>query len=435
VGKTVPTSLIVLFLVPMASAQTPQVTDSRWAPWLGCWQLFDESVRERGSGRTTPQTATGVSVCVSATDEPAGVRLNTTVANQPALEQTIVADGVDHPVMDAGCRGTQRAEWSKTGRRLFARAQLVCDDQRPRKISGLTMIDGNGTWVDVQAVDVGGRESTRVRRYRQAPEQRVASSPVQSSAAALTLDDVKEATGKAGKVSPAVVEAALMATGARLALNSQRLIDLDDAGVPASVIDWMIALAYPDHFVVEREYPGSATGTFAGPFGDSFFAPWSAPYRYAPYFYGSLYPFSTYPYGFYPYGLYGIYPYDAYYYSPFAYPYSVRSFGSYVSAGGSASPTGGSSPRVTEGDARVINGVGYVRIRPREASDNADAGGGGQSRSGMTSTRAVSSGRSTSSEGSSSSTGSSGGASSGGSGGYSGGSSSSSSGGRTAEPR
>ena len=433
-GKTISTSLIVLFLVPIASAQTPQRTDSRWAPWLGCWQLFDESVRERGSGRATPRTAAGVAVCVSPADEPAGVRLKTTVANQPALEQTLVADGVDHPVMDADCRGTQRAEWSSTGMRLFARAQLVCDDQRPRKISGLTLINGDGTWVDVQAVDVGGRESIRVRRYRQAPEARVANTPARSSAAALTIDDVKEATGKVGKVSPAVIEAALMATGARFDLNSRRLIDLDDAGVPASVIDWMIALAYPDHFVVERESPGGLTGTFAGPFGDSFFAPWSAPYRYAPYFYGSLYPFSAYPYGFYPYDPFGFYPYDAYYYSPFAYSYPVRSFGSYVSAGGSASAGSGSSLRGTDGDARVINGVGYVRIRPREASDNADSGGGGQSGSGLTGTRAVSSGRSTASEGSGSSSGSSGGASSGGSGGYSGGSSSSGSG-RTAQPR
>ncbi len=32
-----------------ASAQTaagPQGSDARWQPWLGCWQLLDESVRE-----------------------------------------------------------------------------------------------------------------------------------------------------------------------------------------------------------------------------------------------------------------------------------------------------------------------------------------------------------------------------------------------------
>ena len=35
----------VLFLVAMIPAQAQQV-DSRWAPWLGCWQLVDESIRQ-----------------------------------------------------------------------------------------------------------------------------------------------------------------------------------------------------------------------------------------------------------------------------------------------------------------------------------------------------------------------------------------------------
>ncbi len=402
-GKTISTLLIVLFVVSIASAQTPQSTDSRWVRWLGCWQLLDESLRDRDSGRVTPQTATGVSVCVSPADEPAGVRLKTTVSNQPALEQTIVADGADHPVMDADCQGTQRAEWSNTGKRLFASAQLVCGDQRARKISGLTMIDGSGTWVDVQAVDVGGQESIRVRRYRQVPEQRLATASAQSSAAALTLDDVKEATGKVGKVSPAVIDAALMATGARFDLNSRRLIELDRAGVPASVIDWMIALAYPDHFVVDRQYSRGVAGSFADTYGDPFFAPSYS----SPYFFGSLYPYDQ----------YGLYPYGAYYYSPFAYSYFVPSFGS-----------GASSSSVAGGDGRVINGIGYVRIRPREASGS-EGSGGRQSGGGSTNT---SSGLGTSSESSGSSTGSSGSATSGG---YSSGSSSGDGGGRTAQPR
>lgn len=436
-GKTIPTLLIVLSLVPIASAQTPQSTDSRWTRWLGCWQLLDESLRERDSGRVTPQTATGVSVCVSPADEPAGVRLKTTVSNQPALEQTIVADDVDHPVMDADCRGTQRAEWSNTGKRLFASAQLVCNDQRARKISGLTMIDGSGTWVDVQAVDVGGQESVRVRRYRPAAEPRAATNSPRLADAPLTLDDVKEATGKVRKVSPAVIEAALMATGARFDLNSRRLTDLDRAGVPASVIDWMIALAYPDRFVVDREYRGrGASGSLADTFGDPFLAPLNASDRYSPYFVGSLYgiypydQYGIYPYGqygIYPYGQNGIYPYGAYYYSPFAYPYAVYSFGSDVAGGSSGNASGGSS----NGEGRVINGVGYVRIRPREASVG-QSSGGGQSGGGSTNTSDVSSGLSTSSGGSGSSTESSGGVSSGG---YSSGSSSGDGGGRTAQPR
>jgi len=409
VGKTIPTLLILLFVVSNASAQTPQRTDSRWTRWVGCWQLVDESLRERGGGSVTPQTASGVSVCVLPADEPAAVRLKTTITSQPVLEQTIAADGADHPVTDAGCRGTQRAEWSNTGKRLFTSAQVVCDDERLRKISGLTMIDGTGTWVDVQAVDVGGQESIRVRRYRQAPEQRAAMNPALSPDGALTFDDVKEASGKVRKVSPAVIEAALMATRARIDLNSRRLLDLNRAGVPASVIDWMVALAYPDHFVVDRRYQGGATSSFALS---------SASSSYFQYLSGSLYPYDQ----------YDIYPYNAYYYSPFAYPYIVPTFVS-----GDAS--GGSSPTVAAGEGRLINGVGYVRLRQREASGS-EGSDGGQNGSGSISTRGSSSDSATSfgssSSGSSGSSDSSGGATSGG---YSSGSSSGDGGGRTAQPR
>jgi hypothetical protein len=271
------------------------------------------------------------------------------------------------------------------------------------------MIDGTGTWVDVLAVDVGGQESIRVRRYRQAPEQRMAINSAQSPDGALTFDDVKEATGKVRKVSPAVIEAALMATRAHIDLNSRRLLDLDRAGVPASVIDWMVALAYPDHFVVDRSYQGGVTSSFALS---------SASSSYFQYLSGSLYPYDQYD-------IY--YPYSAYYYSPFAYPYIVPSFSS-------ENASGGSSPTVAAGEGRVINGVGYVRLRPREASGS-DGSGGGQSSSGS-STRDASSGPETSSgrssSGSSGSSESSGGATSGG---YSSGSSSGDGGGRTAQPR
>ena len=123
------------------------------------------------------------------------------------------------------------------------------------------MIARNGIWVDVQVVEIAGRESIRVRRYRRAPDQRAA--PIAPRPGApLTLDEVKEASGK---VSPRAVEAALIATNARFDLNSRRLIDLDDAGVPDTVIDVMVALSYPERFVVERASAGG-TGMFFDPF-------------------------------------------------------------------------------------------------------------------------------------------------------------------------
>jgi hypothetical protein len=396
----IPAALLLFVLALPAPAHAGQQRVDARAPWLGCWQLIDE----------TPRTsASGVSICVTPANEPAGITLKTLVSNQPALEQTIIADAADHSVTDADCRGTRRAEWSRASTRLFARAQLVCGDQ-PRTISSFDVIAGSGIWVDVQVVGDSGRESVRVRRYRRVPGQRGA--PIWQFGTPLTIDDVKEASGK---VSPRAVEAALVAISARFDLNSRRLIDLDDAGVPDTVIDVMVALSYPRHFVVERA-TGGGTGSFFDP-GSAYFGSWSAAYAYPPYFYDPL-----------------LDPYGAYYYSPFAYSYGGRDGLQYVPGAGFVSADGGGSiTRPPDNGGRAINGVGYVRVRPRETATDDTAGGARQGRSNTsTGNASTAGGDSTSSVSSSgSSSGSSGGATSGG---FTSGSSSSDTG-RTAEPR
>lgn len=426
-NTTLSTALFLFVLVNAAPAQARQQSaDARWTPWLGCWQLVDESQRDANPGATELRgapaarpSASGVSVCVTPVSEPAGISLQTRVSNQPALEQTIVADGADRPITDADCHGTQQAEWSRTGTRLLAHAQLVCGDQMPRKISGLAMIAGNGIWVDVQVVEIAGRESIRVRRYRRALDPRGAAIAPRFGAP-LTIDDVKEASGK---VSRSAVEAALIATNARFDLNSRRLIDLDDAGVPDNVIDVMVALSYPERFVVERANTGG-TGSFFDPGGGFSFGslPLSAAYAYSPFFYGSLMdPYSA-------------YLYDAYYYSPFAYSYWGRDSSQYVPGVGFVTVDGGGSgtTRAPDNGGRAINGVGYARVRPREATAE-DTGGGARQSGNAASGNASTAGSDSTSSGSSSSSssGSSGGATSGG---FTSGSSSSDTG-RTAQPR
>jgi hypothetical protein len=355
---------------------------------------------ERSLGSTSD-----VRVCVTPGSQPNAVTLTTRAGNEPALEQTLVADGTPQSMTESGCAGTQRAEWSREGRRLFARAELSCTSQPPRAISGIAMITPDGTWLDVQAMDIDGRPNVRVRRYRRTDGPRLAGSP-------WTVEDVKEASAKA---SPAALEAALIESGARFALSSRALVDLDEAQVPDAVIDLMVALSHPEKFQVERRaeasldlYPPSySDAAWSGYSGYGLGYPY---FSWYPGYYGNYrYYFSPFGYGYY--GLYG--PYSGYYY----YPSSVIAVG------------GGTDPDDVQpsGAGRAINGIGYTRVRPREAQP-ADGGDGGRSGT-------ASSGRATAGGyrgGDSSSASSSSGSSSGGS---SGGGSSGGDGGRTAQPR
>ena len=354
--------------------------DSRWSLWIGCWQPVEANESD-------------ARVCVSTAGEH-GVTFATTVDGQTVLEETLVADGTDRQVTDAECRGTQRAEWSLDGRRLFARADLICAGQVPRQIAGLAMIAPDGTWLDVQSSRVDSRENLRVRRYRRVADGVASFVPAGRS---FTPDAVKEASRK---VSPHVLEAALAETHAQFDLDSRTVIGLADAGVPERVIDVMIALSYPQQFIVERTTP-SAAPPFLPP---AFLA--ADPFDYRAYYYS---------------------PYS-YMYSGFYYPYAFGASYPLIESVGSAPPR-------PSGSGQAIDGVGYTRVRQREPEPRATTA---SSEAGTSSTSSASGSSPSGSGGSVSSSGYSAGGSSGSGSSGSGGSGSGGSGsdsGRTAVPR
>jgi uncharacterized membrane protein YgcG len=409
--NTFASGLALLLLALPAHAQN--TTDPRWSRWIGCWELVTENSRE---GAPSPATASRVprpqprdparpQVCVEAAPD-GGATFTTKVATQTPIIQTVVADGKDRAITEDGCTGTQRAEWSADGLRLYARAELTCKgDQGTRRVSGLAMLGPDGRWTDVQSVDISGRESFRIRQYRRAGDAILPKSTV--AATALSFDDVKEASAK---VSPRALEAALVETRASFTLSSKRLLDLQAAGVPASVVDLMVALSYPDRFVIERT--ASVDRAYAPIVDDPFMLGWAFGFPIWSDFYGFYSP------------LYGAF--SPYYYSPFAYPY-IRGYNPYYYGGGYLVDAGGggggvNAPDRPSGQGRVVDGQGYTRVRPRESEPAVAVNPGGASTASSTG------------GGSSSSGGSSGGGSVSSSG-FSSGGGGGDGGGRTAQPR
>ena len=358
---------LLLLAVP---AHAQDTTDARWNRWTGCWELVMENSREGApdpatasrAPRSQPRDPARPQVCVEASPT-GGATFTTKIGTQTPIVQTIIADGMDRPVNEDSCTGTQRAEWSADGLRLYARAELTCKgDQGTRRVSGLAMLGADGKWTDVQSVDIGGRESFRVRQYRRANDTRIAAAP---SGSALTLDDVKEASTK---VSPRAIEAALVETRASFNLTSKRLLELQAAGVPASVVDLMVALSYPDRFVVERS--ASVDRARAPIIDDPFMLGWAFGYPIWSDVYGLYSP------------LYGAF--SPYYYSPFAYPYYRPYYGYGYGYGYVIDPGGGGGgaiPDQPSGRGRVVDGQGYTRVRPRESEPVATRNGGGSTAS------------------------------------------------------
>ena len=343
--KAIVAGFALLFLAAPAQAQS---TDARWEPWLGCWELTADNTREGApaagrlsSGSESVQRPSDAVPRVCVTRAASGVRVETTVRGQAPIDQTIVADATDRPLTVEDCQGTQRAEWSRDGLRFFSTAALTCkDDPSPRRVSGLSMLASNGTWLDIQAIEVGSRETVRVRRYYRAASEPAVSRPI-ITASSLSLDDVKEASGK---VAARALEAALVETNAGFDLGGRSLVDLDNAGVPDSVIDLIVALSYPERFVVERRSSSGGGGTTF--VNDPFMVGWAFGY---PAFYDDYF-------------------YSPYYYTPFGYSRSsFRGYG-YGLAGDVISVVPVAPGPQPSGAGRVVDGQGYTRVRPRETA-------------------------------------------------------------------
>ena len=393
---------------PAPSQGATAQVDGRFVNWLGCWRLEDDL------------PGTGARVCITP-DDP-GVRLQTIVAGRRTADESLRGDGVQRPITDNDCKGTERAEWSKDRLRLFRYTDVTCGSEPARKVSSVAFLSYGPAWINIQMVEGGAPKSVRVQRYRRAVDQtlpdgsRVPQTPIGGASRipteaeiAWNVDDVIEASGK---MPAEVVQAALTEARGRFDLNKKNLIAMADGGVTEATIDLVIGLAYPRKFVVERQGGSSlpiGISTGAGLY-DPFFSPiyWGSAYADCYQSFGGYYGYRSYYNSM---GCGGFYPYYGFY--PYGYNYGYYNNGGWIIVDPNPTPT----PPVIQTEGRAVNGRGYTQVRPRDPEPTASRGGnngsngsaaGWSGNSGATSGGASSSGYSSGSSGGGSSGGDSG---------------------------
>ncbi len=408
------TTLLLAFLLAtgVASAQTPAATaqaptmqaDARFSNWLGCWRLEDDLA------------GIGARLCI--TPESNGVRLRTIVGKLNGADERVTADGMTRPIVDQDCKGTESAEWSRDGLRVFRHTDVTCGSESPRKVSSIAFLSKGPSWINVQLVEGGADRTVRVQRYRRAADQTLADGTraitlmtastrlFAAQEVAWNVEDVIEASGK---VPGEAVQAAIAETrNHEFVLNKKNLLALADAGVTAPVIDLMIGIAFPKQFIVESR--GTAGISMGGGDYDPFMS--SNLFGHA---YANCYGSSVWGYRSYYSSMCGAYsPYAAYGYGGDgnyggSYPYYPG--GGWVVV----DPSPGTAAPSVEG--RVVNGRGYTQVRPRDAEpapvrngSNGDGSSGSYSGAGAggVSSQGYSGGSSSGSSGSGGSSGSSG---------------------------
>lgn len=344
-----------LALAALAAPAAAQDVDTRWLPWLGCW----EAVGEAADG------AEGSLLCVRPSG--AGVEVVGVIDGEVTGTETLMADGARHDLSLEGCSGWTEARFSDDARRVYNRTEQRCEGETTRVSTGLIAMTSPYEWIEVESIDVGERNVAWVKRYRAADAETTAAagfgdvlqgrgmaveSARMAASAPIGVADVIEASAE---VHPEAVEAWIADTNDPLLVDSEGLLAMADAGVPERVIDVVVAVSYPERFAVDRE----AEPRDRREYGDY--------------------------YGHRPRGWFGSSWYDRYYYGGYGYGYGA--YGSPWGYGGGWSYGYRPSivivqPRNTESGGRVIAGRGYRRGGGSSAGVPSTIGRSGGSSSG-----------------------------------------------------
>jgi hypothetical protein len=313
-------ALLLAALPTLAQAQAGQ-TRAGWQPYLGCWKPNAPTQAQAATGGQA--AAEGGILCF--VPSGADVEMLTILDGAITHREGYFADGQPHPVEQDGCRGTESARFSEDGLRLYTTSELTCDNGTVRSSTGIISMPGPGEWLDVRALQANGGTTAWSQWYdyaddsvleelglprRSEPLPLVLRGSEFFAAARVTIDDVIDASRN---VDAKAVAGWLAQVRQEFDdLGAEELVRLDDAGVPAEVIDVVVAVSFPRHFALgdgralADEYGSDRRGrrVFMTPLG----------YYYPPsvlgYGYGSRYGYPGY-YG-YGYGSYG-YGWGGYY--------------------------------------------------------------------------------------------------------------------------
>jgi hypothetical protein len=323
---------------------------SSWQAFFGCWASARPGAQE-GDGETV--------LCFRPSGE--GVEVSTLVDGEETGAEILVADGRQRDTQVQACTGYRSTEFSADGDRAFLSSELTCDGET-RTSSGVMAFVSTNRLLHFREVEIAGEPVSWIEEYHPVTSQWFAENGVEDptvnlqyalavrtrAARAITIPDVEEA---ASRVGPGALQLWIAAQPSDFELDGQGIVHLADSGVPESVIDVMVAAAFPDHFAVSLE-DGTTTIAENRPSAQGRYAPSFGAYRsylFDPFFLPSFYTYGAF-------GAYNAFGYPllpGYLYSP-GYLYAGRPLTIVVQP----------QPQPQQPQGRMVNGLGYSRNAP-----------------------------------------------------------------------
>lgn len=348
---TVVLAMLLCFCPRAATAMAATKNESILAPWLGSWRIEPEVTTDRDSLRTE----TGL-VRIRINADGTGLEISRQVSQGSEIREFIIPDGRRRAIQENDCSGSQSYRWVSKPGVIVGHSEVDCNKTGHLITDSLKMMLSAHEMREILAVTSDGGLQVAIRRLSfQAPpsgsneEVSVQEPSLEGSRAraALAADwTLQDIIRLAEVTNPAVLQAALYEKNTQVYVTADVLRKLADAKVPAPVIDLLVARAYPDKFIVEREGQVFPRATASPPAGSSWI-----PYPPGPIIYsGAVYL-----------GCYSPYFGSACwtYYSPFWWDYPIY-FG-YPDHG---------SPRASS-SGRLVARTGYIQVRRTDSGRHA----------------------------------------------------------------
>jgi len=224
---------------------TKSSLDSRWVPWIGCWQA------DTAAGYADPTQS--VFTCVTPLAGTSGVQQLTVSRGKVVARRRLVANGASSAFDENGCHGTRTVEWSSAGRRVYMRSSYSCDVGLTGTSSAILALTPRGDWLEVETVHAGTGLIEHVDQWRDAgvpsslpsevfnaleSRRTVSASARVAAAAPLTVAEVLDALRR---VDSSTVASLIVASGQRFSLDGNEVAALFRANVPRIVLQAMVA--------------------------------------------------------------------------------------------------------------------------------------------------------------------------------------------------
>lgn len=231
--------------IPAFAQNAKQTFDSRWTPWLGCWQ--------KDSSSQHADAAHAIVTCITPLAGTSGVQEATVAYGKITARRHLVADAKPTPFEDNGCKGTRTSQWAADARRVYTRSSYTCGAGLAGTSSGILSLTPAGDFVEAEAVRAGHGSIEHVDVWHDAgtpdglpaeitsavaPRRLAATTARAAIAVPLSVDDVLDAVQHADSTA---VRAWIASSGQRFNLGANDVAMLMHASVPRGVLQAIVA--------------------------------------------------------------------------------------------------------------------------------------------------------------------------------------------------